>query len=125
MRAHNEPLTVPAYADDGGEEPEVAGVYLIDGSGMPRRIGFTTANEFSDHILHGKTAEAERLCAWYLKVFGEENFVVPIIWQKRITPENRRAFSFEHDYLLCYAKSAETFREVRRFGIHGHVSWPI
>ena len=34
--------------------------------------------EFSDHILHGKTAEAERLCAWYQKIFGEENFYVEI-----------------------------------------------
>jgi DNA polymerase-3 subunit alpha len=34
--------------------------------------------EFSDFILHGKTAEAERLCAWYLKVFGPENFYVEI-----------------------------------------------
>jgi DNA polymerase-3 subunit alpha len=34
--------------------------------------------EISDHILHGKTAEAERLCAWYQKVFGEENFFVEI-----------------------------------------------
>ncbi len=54
LRAHNEPLTVPEYAEDGGEEPEVAGVYLIDHSGLPRRIGFTTANEFSDHILERK-----------------------------------------------------------------------
>jgi len=48
------------------------------------------------------------------EVFGQENFVVPVIWQKRITPENRRAFSFEHDYILCYARSAETFVETRR-----------
>jgi DNA polymerase III subunit alpha len=34
--------------------------------------------ELSDHILHGKTAEAERLCAWYQKIFGEENFYVEI-----------------------------------------------
>jgi DNA polymerase-3 subunit alpha len=34
--------------------------------------------EFSDFILHGKTAEAERLCAWYEKVFGAENFYVEI-----------------------------------------------
>ena len=34
--------------------------------------------EFSDHVLHGKTAEAEKLCAWYQKVFGEENFYVEI-----------------------------------------------
>jgi DNA polymerase III subunit alpha len=36
------------------------------------------SSEFSDHILHGKTAEAERLCDWYLKVFGAENFYVEI-----------------------------------------------
>ena len=47
------------------------------------------------------------------EVFGQENFIVPIIWQKRITPENRRAFSFEHDYILCYARSGEAFVESR------------
>jgi len=49
LRAYNEPLEVPAYAEDGGEEPEIAAVYLIDPAGAPRRIGFTTGNEFSDH----------------------------------------------------------------------------
>ena len=34
--------------------------------------------EFSDFILHGKTKEAEALCAWYQRVFGEENFYVEI-----------------------------------------------
>ncbi len=34
--------------------------------------------EFSDYILHGKIAEAEGLCAWYQKVFGEENFYIEI-----------------------------------------------
>jgi len=48
------------------------------------------------------------------ELFGEENFVVPIIWQKRVTPENRRAFSFEHDYIVCYARSAEIFTHTRR-----------
>jgi hypothetical protein len=51
VRAHGEPLLVPTYADDGGEEPEVAGVYLIDDEGNPRRVGMAMANEFSDHIL--------------------------------------------------------------------------
>lgn len=49
LRAHGETLEVPAFAEDGGEEPEVAGVYLIDASGQPRRLGFVTGNEFSDH----------------------------------------------------------------------------
>ena len=34
--------------------------------------------EFSDYILHDRTAEAERLCAWYQRIFGEENFYVEI-----------------------------------------------
>jgi hypothetical protein len=49
LRAHGEPLEVPAYAEDGGEEAEVAGIYLIDGDRQPRRIGMTAGNEFSDH----------------------------------------------------------------------------
>ena len=36
------------------------------------------SSEFSDHILHGKMADAEKLCAWYQKLFGEENFYVEI-----------------------------------------------
>lgn len=36
------------------------------------------SSEFSDVLLHGKTAEAEKLCAWYAKVFGPENFFVEI-----------------------------------------------
>jgi hypothetical protein len=51
LRAHGEPLLTPAYAEDGGEEPEIAGVYLIDKDGQPRRVGMTMANEFSDHRL--------------------------------------------------------------------------
>jgi DNA polymerase III subunit alpha len=34
--------------------------------------------EFSDYILHRKRDEAERLCAWYQKIFGEKNFFVEI-----------------------------------------------
>ena len=50
LRGHNHPLEVPGYAEDGGEEAEVAGVYLIDSAGVPRRIGMTAGNEFSDHV---------------------------------------------------------------------------
>jgi hypothetical protein len=50
LRAHGEPLDVPAFAEDGGEEAEIAGVYVIDPSGTPRRIGMSIGNEFSDHV---------------------------------------------------------------------------
>jgi hypothetical protein len=43
-------LEMPAFALDGGEEPEIAGIYLIDPTGQPRRLGFCLANEFSDHL---------------------------------------------------------------------------
>jgi len=43
-------LESPAFALDGGEEPEIAGIYLIDPAGNPRRLGYCLANEFSDHI---------------------------------------------------------------------------
>lgn len=45
-----DPLTMPHFARDGGEEPELAGIYLIGPDGMPRRLGFCLANEFSDHV---------------------------------------------------------------------------
>jgi hypothetical protein len=54
LRGHGEPLHVPDYADDGGEEGELAGVYIIDDAGAPRRIGMTTGNEFSDHLFEKK-----------------------------------------------------------------------
>jgi len=49
LRAPFEPLTVPAYAEDGGEEAEVAGIYIVGEDGAPYRIGMTAGNEFSDH----------------------------------------------------------------------------
>jgi hypothetical protein len=45
-----EPLTMPEFAQDGGEEPELAGIYLIGPNGTPHRLGFCLANEFSDHV---------------------------------------------------------------------------
>jgi hypothetical protein len=42
-------LISPEYAMDGGEEPEIAGLYIINKKGIPKRIGFALANEFSDH----------------------------------------------------------------------------
>src|SRR5579862_1658800 len=79
LRAHNEPLTVPEFADDGGEEPEVAGVYLIDAEGIPRRIGFTVGNEFSAHALERKNylylaASKLRTCAIGPELLVDGNF---------------------------------------------------
>ena len=44
------PLPIPGYAEDGGEEAEVAAIYLIAEDGSPWRIGMAAGNEFSDHV---------------------------------------------------------------------------
>jgi hypothetical protein len=44
------PLAMPAFAEDGSEEPEIAGVYLIGDDCLPLRLGFCLGNEFSDHV---------------------------------------------------------------------------
>jgi hypothetical protein len=49
LRAPGEPLVVPSFAHDGGEEAEIAGVYIVDPDGQPHRIGMAVGNEFSDH----------------------------------------------------------------------------
>jgi hypothetical protein len=43
-------LPKPSFALDGGEEPELAGLYMIDSKGKPVRLGFALGNEYSDHI---------------------------------------------------------------------------
>lgn len=40
----------PAFAKDAGEEPEMAGIYIIGKDGNPYRLGFALSNEFSDHV---------------------------------------------------------------------------
>lgn len=54
LRAHGQALEVPVFADDGGEEAELAGIYLIDAQGNPRRVGMCAGNEFSDHQMERK-----------------------------------------------------------------------
>ena len=54
LRAPGEPLDVPPFAEDGGEEGEIAGIYFIGKDGKPRRIGMAVGNEFSDHKFEKK-----------------------------------------------------------------------
>lgn len=57
--------------------------------------------------------------AQYLKIlcdqiFGRNNFVSSIVWQKRVSPANdAKYFSTDHDYVLVYAKNKEVWRPNR------------
>jgi hypothetical protein len=105
LRAHGEPLDIPLYAEDGGEEPEIAGIYLIDQAGVPRRIGMAAGNEFSDHVFEKKNylylaSSKLRTCS-----IGPELVIAPefelvrgevvierggaVIWQKAIQSGER------------------------------------
>ncbi len=45
------------------------------------------------------------------EIFGEENFVANVIWQKKYSPQNdAKWFSSMHDHILVYAKNKEIWR---------------
>lgn len=57
----------------------------------------------SDHEVHS-------LRLLMNEIYGEENFIAAIIWQKVFSPKNSaRHFSEDHDYIVVYAKSAEAW----------------
>lgn len=54
VRASGQALDMPEFSLDGGEEPEIAGLYLVGEDGQPYRLGFALGNEFSDHVTERK-----------------------------------------------------------------------
>lgn len=50
----------------------------------------------------GELANLRKACA---EVFGEQNFIVQIIWKKRSTPPNDKIIGANHDYIVCFAKN--------------------
>lgn len=57
----------------------------------------------ADHEIHNLRAVMN-------EVFGEENFIAAIIWQKVYAPKNSaRHFSEDHDYIVVYAKNADVW----------------
>jgi adenine-specific DNA-methyltransferase len=59
--------------------------------------------------------EADNLRKACSEVFGEENFLACICWERADSPRmDADYFSTKHDYLLCYAKNFETFTVLRK-----------
>ena len=55
--------------------------------------------------------EVHNLRAILNEIFGTDNFVATIIWQKVYSPKNSaRHFSEDHDYILIYARNADLWR---------------
>ncbi|GAA0194187.1 hypothetical protein GCM10009122_57470 [Fulvivirga kasyanovii] len=54
--------------------------------------------------------EIHNLKTLLIEVFGDENFITSIIWQKVYAPKNTaRHFSEDHDYIVVIAKNAESW----------------
>lgn len=58
--------------------------------------------------------EVDHLRVLCSEVFGPENFLACIVWERADSPRmDADYFSTKHDYLLCFAKSAEFFSVIR------------
>jgi hypothetical protein len=138
LRAHGEELVVPGFAEDGGEEAEIAGVYVIDRDGRPRRIGMAVGNEFSDHkyekdnYLH-LAASKLRTCALGPELAIDAPFdTVPgrvaierdrrIIWEREIATGEREmchsVANIEHHHFKFEAHRRPGDVHVHYYGAH-------
>ena len=138
LRGPFAPLTVPAHGEDGGEEAEIAGIYLIAEDGTPQRIGFCVGNEFSDHKFErhnylNLAGSKLRQCSIGPELvvggdFGAVTGEVTIerggapIWQKAVeTGEDNMAHSLanlEHHHFKFDGHRLPGYLHVHFFGAH-------
>lgn len=121
--APGQPLISPGFALDGGEEPEIAGIYIIGPTGQPFRIGWTLANEFSDHVTerinylflaHSKLRQAS---------FGPEILVGALPADIRGTSRIRRAGTiiWEKPFLSGEANMSHSYANLE----HHHFKYDV
>ncbi|NEY89530.1 AraD1 family protein [Tabrizicola oligotrophica] len=116
-------LTAPGFAEDGGEEPEIAGIYLIGPDGTPHRIGWALANEFSDHV----TERVNYLWLAHSKLrpaaFGPEILVGDLPVDIRGTSRVRRAGAviWEKPFLSGEANMSHSFANLE----HHHFKYGL
>jgi hypothetical protein len=106
-------LPLPAFAEDGGEEPELVGLYVIGDDGKPYRLGYALGNEFSDHVLERRNylylAHSKlRACAYgpelrvgalpaHLAGFSRIHRGGEVIWEKEfLSGEDNMCHSLEN-----------------------------
>ena len=56
--------------------------------------------------------EAHQLRMLMDEIFGEENFIAQLVWEKG-RKNDAKFFSVGHEYMLCYARSLEMLRALR------------
>jgi hypothetical protein len=73
-----EPLELPDFALDGGEEPELVGLYVVADTGTVLRVGFALGNEFSDHVLEKQNYLYLAHSKLRTSSFGPELLITPL-----------------------------------------------
>lgn len=63
--------------------------------------------------VHCDDSEQHRLRSVLDEVFGTSGFVATVVWQKRLSRDNRTAFSSMHDYIHVYSPKGAGWSEVR------------
>lgn len=116
-------LNAPAFAEDGGEEPEIAGIYLIAPDGTPVRLGWTLANEFSDHVMERRNYLYLAHSKLRPAAIGPELLIgdLPdhIEGTSRIYRDNRMVF--EKPFLSGEANMSHSFANLE----HHHFKYPL
>ena len=95
---------------------EASGRFHTDWLNMmyPRlKLAHTLLQEDGAILISIDDSEANSLGFLLDEIFGSENFIARFVWEKRTTRENRRVFSFNHEYLICFAKNKPHFEQIR------------
>ena len=75
------------------------------------RLARTMLSEFGSIFISVDDNELQNVRCMCDEIFGSENFIAVLIWQKVFSPKNSAVhFSVDHDYIVVYAKNAEIWR---------------
>jgi adenine-specific DNA-methyltransferase len=111
-------LEVTGQTADGGRKlssnTEASGRFHTDWLNMiyPRlKLGRNLMREDGVIFMSIDDNEAHNLKKICDEIFGEENFVTTITWEKRYSPQNAvQWFSEAHDFILVYAKNKQIWQ---------------
>lgn len=102
---------------EGGKKitsnPESSGRFHTDWLNMMYpRLKLARALLREDGVLFASIddTELDNLRLMCAELFGEENFIVQIIWRKRSTPPNDKFVGANHDYILAYARDLDAVK---------------
>jgi adenine-specific DNA-methyltransferase len=71
------------------------------------KLGYELLKDDGFMLIHIDENEIENLTLVMNEIFGEENNVGMLIWDKRNPKGDSRGIAYQHEYILCYIKNKE------------------